>query len=107
MQAQTEPPLRIAADLKTDGRDVSDDKPKSQPKLRKEEFETDAELPLKDVYRPPEDAVDYDRELGVPGSVSVHARRAVDDVPRPLLDDAPVRRLRQRATNRTNAITTC
>ena len=31
-----------------------------------------------------------------PRPISVHARRAVDDVPRPLLDDAPVRRLRQR-----------
>jgi len=36
-------------------------------KLRKEKFETDADIPLKDVYRPPEDGVDYDQELGVPG----------------------------------------
>ncbi len=36
------------------------------------------------------------RELGLPGAVPVHPRRAADDVPRALLDDAPVRRLRQR-----------
>ncbi|MDB4964671.1 MAG: methylmalonyl-CoA mutase, large subunit [Myxococcales bacterium] len=43
------------------------EKPKSKSKLRKEKFETDAGIPLKDVYRPPEDAVDYDAELGAPG----------------------------------------
>ncbi|MGZ3426383.1 MAG: methylmalonyl-CoA mutase family protein, partial [Polyangia bacterium] len=36
-------------------------------KLRKDKFETDADVSLKDVYRPPEDAVDYDKELGQPG----------------------------------------
>ncbi len=36
-------------------------------KLRKSKFETDAGVPLKDVYRPPEDGVDYERELGLPG----------------------------------------
>jgi methylmalonyl-CoA mutase N-terminal domain/subunit len=36
-------------------------------KLRKDKFETDAEISLKDVYRPPEDGVDYERELGQPG----------------------------------------
>jgi methylmalonyl-CoA mutase N-terminal domain/subunit len=36
-------------------------------KLRKSKFETDAGIPLKDVYRPPEDGVDYDGELGLPG----------------------------------------
>jgi methylmalonyl-CoA mutase N-terminal domain/subunit len=36
-------------------------------KLRKNQFTTDAGVPLKDLYRPPEDAVDYERELGLPG----------------------------------------
>ena len=36
------------------------------------------------------------RDLGRPGRVPVHARRAADDVPRPALDDAAVRRLRHR-----------
>ena len=36
------------------------------------------------------------RDLGLPGRVPVHARRPADDVPRPVLDDAPVRRLRHR-----------
>ena len=36
-------------------------------------------------------------------AVSVHARRAADDVPRPPLDDAAVRRLRHRAPRRTSA----
>ena len=41
---------------------------KKPPKLRKAKFGTDAEIPLKDVYRPPEDAVDYEKELGQPGA---------------------------------------
>ena len=38
--------------------------------------------------------VDYERDLGYPGCVSVHARRLPVDVPRAALDDAAVRRLR-------------
>src|SRR5262249_37641968 len=40
---------------------------KKKSKLRKDKFATDAGVPLKDLYRPPEDAVDYDAELGKPG----------------------------------------
>ena len=36
------------------------------------------------------------REARLPRRVPVHARRPADDVPRPPLDDAPVRRLRRR-----------
>ena len=43
----------------------------------------------------------------LPRRVPVHARRAADDVPRPLLDHAPVRRLRHRAETPTRATTTC
>ena len=35
-------------------------------------------------------------QAGLSGRISLHARRAADHVPRPLLDHAPVRRLRHR-----------
>ena len=40
--------------------------------------------------------IDYDRDLLVPRSVPVHARHPPDDVSRPAVDDAPVRRFRHR-----------
>ena len=39
---------------------------------------------------------DAERDIGYPGRVSVHPRRLPVDVPRPAVDDAPVRRLRHR-----------
>jgi methylmalonyl-CoA mutase N-terminal domain/subunit len=36
-------------------------------KLRKDKFTTDAGVPLKDLYAPPEDGVDHVKELGRPG----------------------------------------
>ena len=41
------------------------------------------------------------------GRVPVHARRAADDVPRPALDDAHVRRASARPSRRTSASSTC
>ena len=46
--------------------------------------------------RPTRSTVDYDRDLGYPGRLPVHARRLSVDVPRQALDDAAVRRLRHR-----------
>jgi methylmalonyl-CoA mutase, N-terminal domain len=43
------------------------DKSKAKAPLRKERFETDAGVPLEDVYTPEDAPVDYDRELGLPG----------------------------------------
>ncbi len=54
-------------------------------------------LPLEPSYGPDALAgVDVDRDLGVPGAVPVHARHPRVDVPREAVDDAAVRRLRQR-----------
>src|SRR3954453_16604069 len=43
------------------------DKSKQKAPLRKERFETDAGVPLEDVYTPADSPVDYDAELGLPG----------------------------------------
>ena len=43
----------------------------------------------------------------LPGRVPVHARRLPVDVPRPALDDAPVRRASARPRRRTSASATC
>ena len=40
---------------------------KDKLKLRKDKFTTDAGIPLKDLYAPPEDAVDYAKDLSRPG----------------------------------------
>ena len=70
---------------------------------RSAKFETSSGIRVERLYTP-----DHEAELcpaarrGVPGEagfprrVPLHPRRAADDVPRPLLDHAPVRRLRHR-----------
>jgi methylmalonyl-CoA mutase N-terminal domain/subunit len=55
-------------------------------------FETSSGIVIRDLYTPADTAgLDEDRDLGRPGGVPLHARRPAHDVPRPLLDDAPVR----------------
>ena len=64
------------------------------PEQRKR-FETVSGREVDRLYVPTADEEsDYLDQAGLPGRVSLHARRAADDVPRPLLDDAAVRRLR-------------
>ena len=46
--------------------------------------------------RPATPPLDYDRDLGDPGQLPVHARALRDDAPRPAVDDAHVRRVRHR-----------
>ena len=53
-------------------------------------------LPIEPVYRPDRRADRLRARSRRPGTVPVHARRAADDVSRPPVDDAPVRRLRHR-----------
>ena len=64
---------------------------------RRERFATSSGIPIADVYTGA-DAAGFAprRRPRAPGRVPVHARRPADDVPRPALDDAPVRRLRHR-----------
>ena len=64
-------------------------------------------LPLEPWYGPDASPIDVERDLGEPGVVPVHPRRAPDHVPRQGLDDAPVRRLRQRARTPTSATGSC
>ena len=57
-------------------------------------FATISGLPIEPLYGPEDVQVDYDRDLGNPGPVPVHARRLPVDAPRPAVDDAAVRGLR-------------
>ena len=61
---------------------------------RKEEFSTSSSIPIP-LRRSLLPHLHYP-EARLPRRVPVHARRAADHVPRPLLDHAPVRRLRHR-----------
>ena len=69
--------------------------------LRRAGFQTDSGIPIPDLLTPgrrrrPErrGRREVPARPRVPRPVPVHARRAADDVPRPAVDHAPVRRLR-------------
>ena len=64
----------------------------------KPSFATLSSIPVERLYSrdAPEGPATWTTS-GLSRRVPVHARRPADDVPRPLLDDAPVRRLRARA----------
>ena len=68
---------------------------------RQRQFETSSGIPVERLYTP-EDCRRVTQSRCVPGAarlprrVPLHPRRAADHVPRPLLDDAPVCRLRHR-----------
>ena len=79
----------------TAGARPSGPRPSTAAPERREPFETSSGIEIRDLYTPADLAgLDEDRDLGRPGRVPVHPRRPADDVPQPLLDDAPVRRLR-------------
>ena len=62
---------------------------------QRQEFVTASGQPVERLYVPSEEtAGDYYRKAGLSRRLSVHARRAADDVSRPVLDDAAVRGLR-------------
>ena len=64
------------------------------PERQGELFSTISGVENEPLYSPENVELDYERDLGWPGAYPVHARRLPVDVPRPALDDAPVRRLR-------------
>ena len=64
------------------------------PERQGELFSTISGLENDPLVTPDTVTVDYDRDLGYPGRLPVHARRLSVDVPRQALDDAAVRRLR-------------
>ena len=68
-------------------RELYDAKPERQGEL----FSTMSGIENEPLYTPDNGAVDYERELGYPGGLSVHPRRLSVDVSRAALDDAPVR----------------
>ena len=58
-----------------------------------EKQETSSHVAIKPLYTPADlEGWNYDEQLGYPGTVSVHARRAGLDVSRPPVDHAAVRR---------------
>ena len=62
---------------------------------RKKDFTTLSEIPLARLYTPAEiPDLDYERDLGYPRGISFHPGGPAHHVPGPLLDDAPVCRLR-------------
>ena len=64
---------------------------------RRERFETSSGIEVRDLYTPADLAgLDEDRDLGRPGEYPFTRGRPADHVPQPLLDHAPVRRLRHR-----------
>ena len=72
-------------------------RPSPRAPERRERFETTSGIEIQDLYTAADRAgLDEDTDLGLPGRAPVHPRRPADDVPQPLLDDAPVRRLRHR-----------
>ena len=64
---------------------------------------TESGIEVKPVYT----AADAPRELEPPGEYPVHPRAYRRHVPRPAVDDAPVRGLRRRPRRRTRASATC
>ena len=63
---------------------------------RKKSFRTTSGGTLQPVYGPDDVAPGLDGPPRLPGRLPLHPRRAAHHVPRPLLDHAPVRRLRHR-----------
>ena len=64
---------------------------------RREPFETSSGIVVRDLYTPADIAGARRGPRPRPARrVPVHPRRPADDVPQPVLDDAPVRRLRDR-----------
>ena len=64
---------------------------------RRAEFVNTSGIPIQRVYTPLDMAdFDYMAEIGLTGAVSLHPGGAAHRLPGPLLDHAPVRRLRHR-----------
>ena len=69
---------------------------------------TDSGIEIKPLYTA-DDLAGWDpaTQLGAARRAAVHARRLPDDVPRPAVDDAPVRRLRHAPRRPTSASSSC
>ncbi len=75
---------------------------------RRERFETSSGIEIADVYTAADLAGFDPADRARPARrVPVHPGRPADDVPEPVLDDAPVRRLRHGQPRRTSASATC
>ncbi len=59
--------------------------------------QTASHIPVHEIYTPSDlESWDYDRQVGYPGQYPFTRGVQSDNVPRPVVDDAPIRRFRGR-----------
>ena len=74
---------------------------------RSSRFATWSDLDVPDLLTPADAPIDYMKDLGLPGRVPVHARRAADDVPRAASGRCACSPASARPSRRTSASSTC
>ena len=74
-----------------EGYDASVEKSLGKQPERRESFTTGGGIPLKRLYTPVDiDGVDYEKDLGLPGSFPLHQGSSGDPVQRSFLDHASI-----------------